>query len=291
MRWLFAASMAVGVAMVVVGLRSAEEAKRPSDSIAMVGGVPIRTAKIFGRAKALAGGADADALTLALDAAIIEEILFQRALSQRVHETDAVIRARMVQGVQDLAVSDATAQAPTEDELRRYHAAHRGAFAGPHRYRFDEIFLPRREGDDRRADAAVAWARLKTETWDAVRADHPDPPPAPPTDAMRPADRINQRYGPSFLRALRTLDVGAISRPIRTQRGYHLLRLRASEPGPPLELAEAEAAVRSRYLRAAEKAAYAEYVAAARREADVWIAPDAVARLRAAIGAPADGDR
>ena len=286
MRWGFAASMAVGVMLVVFGLQSAKDAKRPADALAIVDGVPIRAVELLGRDRSLRRGVDDAAAKRALEAAITEEVLFQRALARRLHRTDGVIRARMIQGMQDIAVGDATFDEPTEAELREYHAAHRGAFPGPDRFRLEEIFLPRDGADDRNRDAHAARARLKAEPWQTVRADHPDPPSLRLDTGMHRADRIRHWYGHSFLRAVTTLKVGEISPPLQTRLGSHLIRLVAREPGPALDFERARVAVRSRYVRARERAEYADYVAAALREADIWVAPDVAERLRAAARPP-----
>lgn len=169
-----------------------------------------------------------------IDRWVREEVLYREALRLGLDDGDAVIRKRLAQKMDIIAASAAEAQTPDTATLAQWRRAHPDRFAQDVKLTFDQLYFTSR------SRAVVAKTLLGggadwTKVGDALSL------PA----RFEGADRgvIAREMGEEFGRALEQLAPGPTWQgPLESAFGWHLVRLRAKEPGvlPPL------AAIRAR---------------------------------------------
>ena len=204
--------------------------------VACVNGAPIREAALeraLGRRRAPQGDPADPLLRAALiDRLVDEELLVQRAAEMGLVLSDRGVRKALARAAIDEAVGDAAARAPSERELRAFHAANAGLFSLPRRVRVRAISFDASVDPDaamRRArEAAAAIARGLA--FDAAAARFGDHPGLPLPDALLPEAALLRQLGPSISEAALVLAAGGVSAPIRVGASVHLLQLAEIEP-------------------------------------------------------------
>ena len=119
-------------------------------------------------------------------------------------------------------------------EVAAFYAANRDFFAGPGRLRVRQVFVrvsaPTDPAALARAEAGGAPAARRRERSPRVAAELGDPPLAPLPDAALPPAKLRDYLGPTALRAALELGVGAVSDPVRSGTGYHVLQVVERQP-------------------------------------------------------------
>src|SRR3989442_162817 len=126
----------------------------------------------------------------------------------------------------------------------------------------------------RRPRARPTVARRRAgEDFAGVRARLGDPEIAPLPDALLSPAKLLDHLGPTALRAALELEAGAVSDPVRSATGYHVLQVveREAEWVPPRE--EIGDEVVAEYRRRRGEPALRAYLDGLRARADVEIAP------------------
>lgn len=218
--------------------------------VACVNGAPIREAALeraLGRRRAPQGDPADPLLRAALiDRLVDEELLVQRAAEMGLVLSDRGVRKALARAAIDEAVGDAAARAPSERELRAFHAVNAGLFSLPRRVRVRAISFDASVDPDaamRRArEAAAAIARGLA--FDAAAARFGDHPGLPLPDALLPEAALLRQLGPSISEAALALAAGGVSPPIRVGARVHLLQLAEIEPerAQPFERVSAQVA-------------------------------------------------
>ena len=218
--------------------------------VACVNGAPIREAALeraLGRRRAPQGDPADPLLRAALiDRLVDEELLVQRAAEVGLVLSDRGVRKALARAAIDEAVGDAAARAPSERELRAFHAVNAGLFSLPRRVRVRAISFDASVDPDaamRRArEAAAAIARGLA--FDAAAARFGDHPGLPLPDALLPEAALLRQLGPSISEAALVLAAGGVSAPIRVGASVHLLQLAEIEPerAQPFERVSAQVA-------------------------------------------------
>jgi len=157
-----------------------------------------------------------------------EEVLYREALRLGLDQGDAVIRKRLAQKMDVIAVSAADTETPDEATLAKWLKDHPDRFAQDMQLTFDQLYFTER------ARAVVAKALLEggadwTRVGDAVSL------PAHFEHAARTT--VSDEMGPDFARALEgSAPDKAWHGPVESALGWHLVRLTAKQPGvlPPL---------------------------------------------------------
>ncbi len=148
------------------------------------------------------------------------------ALFLGLDRNDAVVRKRMANKMDFLAQSMAETVEPSEETLAKWLADHPERFAREVRYGFDQRFFAERAA----AEAALAALR-------AGGSVEGEPISLPPSVDAIARSRTAERFGEAFLEALDEMEPGAgWSGPVASGFGWHVVRLRARDPGevPPL---------------------------------------------------------
>jgi len=231
-----------GAGLAAAGLTaSADGDGLPAGVVARVNGEPIRSEDYTRLVQALANDkrdpVTEDDRRRMLNLLIDEELLVQRGLSLGLARHDRRVRGDLISAVVDGIVSDAGERPAGDDELRAFFDANRDFFAGPGRMRVRQVFVRTTTPSDPAALARATRAteRLRAgEAFAAVTDELGDRPLSPLPETALPPAKLRDYLGPTALRAALELDVGAISDPIRSGTGYHVLqvveRLPDSEP-------------------------------------------------------------
>lgn len=163
-----------------------------------------------------------------------EEVLYREALRLGLDEGDAVVRKRLAQKMDVIAASAADAEPADTATLAAWLRDHPDRFAQDMRLTFDQLHFTSR------GRAVVARALLQGGA-DWTKVGDPISLPARFDGAAR--QTVAAELGDEFARGIEGLPVAAHWQgPIESGLGWHLVRLRAKQPGvlPPL------AAVRQR---------------------------------------------
>ena len=177
----------------------------------------------------------------------------------------------------DAVVTEHEDGTPSDAELEAFYRRERDFFARPGRLRVRQLWCRA----DTAADAPSAEARARAaaaslragEDFAGVRARLGDPEIAPLPDALLSPAKLLDHLGPTALRAALELEAGAVSDPVRSATGYHVLQVveREAEWVPPRE--EIADEVLAEYRRRRGERALRAYVDGLRARADVEIAP------------------
>ncbi len=279
----------LGLALATAGIlgSAAESGALPDSAIARVNGVPVR-ADDYGRLVSglesdLRRPASAEEQRRVLDRMIEEELLVQRGLELGLARYDRRVRSDLVSAVIAAVASDAEVQEPSEAELKEFYAEQSDFFTQPGRLRVRQIFFkaPARDrGTDRETAAAERAAEARErlergEDLESVRRSLGDREILEVPDALLPAAKLREYLGPTAVRRALDLEVGAVSEPVRSGTGLHVLQLVAREPDRTPPYAELAPQVRAEWRRRAGDRALRSYLDEMRRRADVEVAADA----------------
>lgn len=244
--------------------------------VAEVEGVDI-TADALARALDAAAGDARAGLSREDEARVLarlvdQELLLQHALALELPRRDPRLRNEIVTTLVAAILDEAASEEPGEAELAAHLEAHRERFAAAPRVRVVQVFVAVGPG----ADVAAAEARARevmARAGDAAGlakfASLGDPPPLPLPQGLARAEELVAALGPTAARAALELPVGAVSGPVRSGFGVHVLGVTERSERAEVELAEVRAAVRADWIRRRGEARLAEVVAGLREAA--WI--------------------
>ncbi len=165
-----------------------------------------------------------------------EEILYREALALGLDRDDLVVRRRLVQKMEMLALRDAPGV--SEPDLMDHYLAHRADYALPESVSFQHVFFSAAtRGADARAAAEVALADLRDGRASGVSGPG-DPPPVPPEigDWTRPM--VEARFGADFAASVFEAEPLVWSGPVASAYGYHLVFVTRRAPARVPDFAE-----------------------------------------------------
>src|SRR5206468_7496020 len=170
-----------------------------------------------------------------------EELLVQRGLELGLARQDARVRRDLTAAVIDAVVTEHEDGTPSDPDLEAFYQRERDFFARPGRLRVRQLWCRA----DTAADAPSAEARVRAAAaslragadFAGVRARLGDPEIAPLPDALLSPAKLLDHLGPTAPRAALELEAGAVSDPVRSATGYHVLQVveREAEWVPPRE--------------------------------------------------------
>ena len=281
---LLAIGAGAGIALAATGLVASGVTRGrglPPGAVARVNGALVRGDDYARSLDALerdrrAGREPADR-RLVLDRLIDEELLVQRGLELGLARQDARVRRDLTAAVIDAVVTEHEDGTPSDADLEAFYRRERDFFARPGRLRVRQLWCRA----DTAADAPSAEARARAaaaslragEDFAGVRARLGDPEIAPLPDALLSPAKLLDHLGPTALRAALELEAGAVSDPVRSATGYHVLQVieREAEWVPPRE--EVADEVVAEYRRRRGERALRAYLDGLRARAEVEIAP------------------
>jgi len=281
---LLAIGAGAGVALAATGLVASGVTRGrglPPGAVARVNGALLRaddyTRSLDALERDRRGGAEPADRRFVLDRLIDEELLVQRGLELGLARQDARVRRDLTAAVIDAVVTEHEDGTPSDADLEAFYRRERDFFARPGRLRVRQLWCRA----DTAADAPSADARARAaaaslragEDFAGVRARLGDPEIAPLPDALLSPAKLLDHLGPTALRAALELEAGAVSDPVRSATGYHVLQVveREAEWVPPRE--EIADEVLAEYRRRRGERALRAYLDGLRARADVEIAP------------------
>ena len=281
---LLAIGAGAGVALAASGLVASSVTRGrglPPGAVARVNGALLRaddyTRSLDALERDRRGGAEPADRRFVLDRLIDEELLVQRGLELGLALQDARVRRDLTAAVIDAVVTEHEDGTPSDAELEAFYRRERDFFARPGRLRVRQLWCRA----DTAADAPSAEARARAaaaslragEDFAGVRARLGDPEIAPLPDALLSPAKLLDHLGPTALRAALELEAGAVSDPVRSATGYHVLQVveREAEWVPPRE--EIADEVLAEYRRRRGERALRAYLDGLRARAAVEIAP------------------
>ncbi|MBL8542606.1 MAG: peptidylprolyl isomerase [Hyphomonadaceae bacterium] len=243
----------------------------PSASPVFVNGVAIPESAIAQEAQNHAAASAEEAHAAAAHALVIRELLLQRASAlgltatpvsdeQGRQETDEEALVRQVLSI------EAPPDAPSEPECKRVYAAEAARFSAPELYEASHILIAPApaaapdawESARLRADAAVK-ALQRGEDFAALARALSNCPSAVQGGSLGQLQRGD--LAPAIEDALMALHPGETAEaPVRTQHGWHVLRLDRIIPAQALPYEAVAPAIYARLMARAELAASARYI-------------------------------
>jgi parvulin-like peptidyl-prolyl isomerase len=245
-----------------------------ADAVASVNGEPIRRADYERALAAVAADMrnpiDDTRKQQVLDRLVDEELLVQRALDLGFARSDRATRSNLVQAVIGAVVSEADSWEPSDAEVAAFYEENEEYFTTPGRVRIRQVLVRDPEGLGRAEEAA---RRLRAgEPFAEVRKQLGDAEIAPVPDTPLPASKLREYLGPTATRTVLELEAGAVSDPVRSSTGFHVLEVvEREDPGiPPLD--EIRELVRGEARRRHADQALRAYLDELRADADVQVA-------------------
>jgi hypothetical protein len=281
---LLALGAGLGVLLAAAGLLASGRGSTrrvPPGVAARVNGAMVRMDDYQRTLNALAGDRreelDEADRRRALDRLIDEELLVQRGLELDLARVDVRVRRDLTAAVVDAVVGGHEDVEPSAGELEAFYAAHADFFARPGRIHVRQVWCRVDQGEEEAraaARASEAAVRLRTgEDFARIRDALGDREVAPLPDEPLPAAKLLDYLGPTAVRTALALAAGAVSDPVRSGTGYHVLVTVAREATWLPPLADVEADVRAEYRRQAGERALRAYLDELRARAEIDVAP------------------
>ena len=218
---------------------------------------PERVREIAMRYQAEFGNAPAPAtLAQLVDSDIDEEVLYREGLARKLDRDDEIIRRRIVQKVEFLQQDLAAPAAPTEMQLRAWYAAHASRYAAPATVSFSHIYFVDGAAGEQAARARASLV-LKGLPDAIIRApERGDPFPDLYDYAGFGQEQARRLFGDSALsRGLFRAPTGRWTGPLRSNYGWHLVRVQTREPARMPPFAEVRDRVQADVIAADQEAA------------------------------------
>lgn len=210
-----------------------------------------------------------------LDNMIAEELLVQRGLEIGMPATGAEVREALVNAVNRQSATDVDARPPGEQQLRQYHAAHPERYASVGTMHIADLSVPL--AGSLSAEAALGVARQAAR---ALRAGSSVARTAA-AYGLRSNAQVGQEsqidaavlrfLGAPLFAEARKLAAGAVSDPVRTEDGVHILVCISRSPSAAQDFALSRQQVLADYQRDEGARRQQEYVRFLRDKASIVV--------------------
>ena len=165
-----------------------------------------------------------------------EEVLYREALALGLDRDDLVVRRRLVQKMEMLALRDGPGV--SEADLMDHYLAHRADYALPESVSFRHVFFSAAtRGAAAPAAAGAALAELRDRGASGVSG-LGDPPPMPPEVSEWTRSMVEARFGPGFAASVFEADPGGWCGPVASAYGCHLVFVTRRTPARVPDFAE-----------------------------------------------------
>ena len=193
--------------------------------------------------------------TRLIDDLVREEVLYREAKRRGLDRDDLIIRRRLIQKMEFLALDLAEVETPTEAELEQWLAAHSDAYRRPARWTLTQVLFSRDErGEHAEADAEAALRALPSPR-EGVAPSAGDPSPLPFWLPGATARELDGMFGDAFARSLEDAPLKRWFGPVPSAFGVHLVWIHEKIPGRVPTLEEVRSRVSRDLLDARAKAA------------------------------------
>ena len=280
--WLLFAGAAIGLALATFGLlEDLRDARTlPAESAAVVGDRTIRRVDylrvLAGVEEDLRNPVDDSMRRRVLERMIDEELLVQRALDLGLAVVDRRVRGDLTSGLIDSVVSAADQSEPNERDVRTHFEENADFFTRPGRIRAETLYFSSRADEKRGAPATsraltAREALLQGTSLEEVSRSFAEAQVSPPPNVLLPPSKLRDYVGPSVLKELHSIEVGAWTSPIESGGGIYLAHLLEREPARVPAIEEVESLVRQDLKRRRGDEALRAYLDSLRAETVVHI--------------------
>ncbi len=251
----------------------------PNAPPVFVNGVAIPETAIAQEAQNHAAPSGAEARAAAARALVIRELLLQRATALGLTptpETDSRGRTETAEEalMRQLLATEAPASEPTDAECLRLYSASAAQFTAPELYEASHILVAPSD------ESPAAWDEAKLRAMGALEALQHGAEFAQLARALSACPTASQGgslgqlscgdLAPSVESALLALTPGTLAdSPVRSQHGWHVLRLDRVIPAKTLPFETVAPILRARLLARAELATSARYIARLAADAEI----------------------
>lgn len=190
-----------------------------------------------------------------IDEHVREEVLYREAKALGLDQNDAVVRLRLAQKMEALAMMDADAASePGEEALRDYLARHGDSFARPAQLSFAHVFLSPDDRGPGMADEARALLGELRAAGPVVTDGLGDALPLRSRYQMITQREVARLFGRGFAARLFDLPAGSWQGPVESGFGLHLVLVSEHTAAsiPPFE--DVALDVRTAYLESQNRA-------------------------------------
>jgi PPIC-type PPIASE domain len=149
-----------------------------------------------------------------------EEVLYREALALGLDRDDLVVRRRLVQKMEMLAIQEEPQV--TESDLREFYAAHQADYIVPASATFRHVFFSS-TARGAEAGSAAETALLRLRDGEAPESVGGDRPPMPREMTEWTWAMVAERFGSGFAPSVFEASTGEWAGPVRSVYGYHLL--------------------------------------------------------------------
>jgi hypothetical protein len=199
-----------------------------------------------------------------------DEELYQDALRMELHLGDEVVKRRLIQVMEQLLLASKQVGVPDDATVQARFQEQREELRRPPRISIEHLFFPR----DREDDIAAVRARIEEQALTATEAREMSSPflPGYRFVAQSPS-QLARHFGAAFVSNLEQLEPQAQTwvGPVESTYGYHLVWIDALEPARDAELAEVEKELRRDLLLEQRNEALREAIAEVRERYEVLL--------------------
>lgn len=168
-----------------------------------------------------------------VDQKVTQEILFREAVALGLDRDDEVVKRRLAQKMDFLAIDVASLQEPTDAELKAWFDKNSATFALPAHASFRHLYFSTdRHGKETKEVAAEALAVVEGKSPDSSEvAAIGDPFMFQNHYGDATPDQVSKEFGPEFSNQLFQLTPGKWVGPVKSGYGWHLVWIDSIEPG------------------------------------------------------------
>ncbi len=231
------------------------------------------------------------------------ELLVREALAQGLHEDPEVVasfKRALVSRLTRQQLEQALVTV-TDAEVAEAYERQRADFSRPAQVRLSHLFLAAPRGDTaREADARAKAEALMTRAralptrdfgaFGALAREHSEEPRTQPLDGdMRflSDEALGRLYGPELVEAVHGLtEPGALAGPVRTEAGFHLLKLHGRLAAVDLSLGEVRDTLAQRLRTQKQTRAWADFLETLARAQGLTVDEAALGRVKVDLQAP-----
>jgi hypothetical protein len=201
------------------------------------------------------------------------DALLARAFELGLDRSDLVVRRRLAARMRLAVAGEAREQEPSRAELEAVLERFAERFREPARVRLDQVFVSRdRHGAALEEDARALLDTLRRENVSPERGvSRGDPSLLSAELPLSSQAELAARLGPEFARRAMDLEPGAWQGPVPSSYGLHLVWVHERQPARMPPLEEVRDAVRATWLAEREREALHDALLALRRRAEVRV--------------------
>lgn len=186
---------------------------------------------------------------------LIEQALFLTDARKNMLEYDPAFKQQLAQLKDNLLMQFAVAKAidrvtVSEDELKKFFDEHPEQFAGSETVAASHILVASEE----EANALLTSIKAGEISFEDAAKQHSSCPSGKSGGNLGEFGR--GQMVPEFDEACFSMEIGELRGPVKTQFGWHLIRLDAKNPAAPMKFSEVKDAIREHLLNEKRRTAY-----------------------------------